>query len=175
MRSLEKELDKLAQQHDDALAQIDQLTHELEEAHNARQIDTAKSASSVEVERLQKELETTRAKYDNQVDATDNLKNEMEGLVDTLREMNHRQDELAQDREADQHALEEARREAKEWKERYEQAKTELHEVKTSSQLFLQAPKPDEDYMPTAPDGAIVDAHVTSFQSSIDGLLIGGR
>jgi hypothetical protein len=43
-----------------------------------------------------------------------------------------------------------------------------------TSQLFLQTPKLD-DQLPMAPDGGILDIHITAFQSAVDGLLTAGR
>lgn len=48
------------------------------------------------------------------------------------------------------------------------------HAGVATSQLFLQAPKTD-DQLPVAQDGGLVDIHVTAFVSAIDGLLTAGR
>jgi chromosome segregation ATPase len=60
----------------------------------------------------------------------DNLQKELEGLMDTMREMNARQDELVSAQEADQRRIDELSEEAKEYKTRYESAKTELRNLK---------------------------------------------
>lgn len=44
-----------------------------------------------------------------------------------------------------------------------------------TSQLFLPTPKVDSDQLPMAPDGGILDIHVTAFISSTDSLLAAGR
>lgn len=48
------------------------------------------------------------------------------------------------------------------------------HAGVATSQLFLQAPKTD-DQLPVTQDGGLVDIHVTAFVSAIDGLLTAGR
>ncbi|KAF8972886.1 hypothetical protein BDZ97DRAFT_636030 [Flammula alnicola] len=49
--------------------------------------------------------------------------------------------------------------------------------VKATSQLFLQAPKFDrgEDQLPMAPDGGVLDIHITAFLSAVDSFLTAGR
>jgi len=65
----------------------------------------------------------------------------------------------------------------KDYKRKYEQAKTELRSVKATSQLFLQAPRFDklDDQLPVSSDGGVLDIHVTAFLSAIDSLLTAGR
>lgn len=209
---LEHELDKLNQRNEDSQRQIDQLESELIEAQEqVRSIPSppppqtnivSSEEDKAEISRLKSEVDQYRSKYNSQIDATENLKNEIEGLVDTLKEMNQRQDELVHQREADLERIVALSDEVKDWKGRYETAKTELRDLKgelkaelladcdalaytsiylhlanhtATSQLFVRPTKADDDYMPTSPYGAISDAHVTRFQSSIDDLLISGR
>ena len=47
--------------------------------------------------------------------------------------------------------------------------------ILVTSQLFLQAPKLNEDQLPVTAEGGILDIHVTAFLSAIDSLLTAGR
>ncbi|KAK9899371.1 hypothetical protein P389DRAFT_194371 [Cystobasidium minutum MCA 4210] len=184
VNQLENELEKMKMRNEDAQHSIEQLEQELSEAQEqARSMPAPLEDNSAskdeehqaELSKLEREIDSFRSKYNNEKDATENLKNEIEGLVFTLKEMNVRQDDLVNDREADLEKIRSLEEEVKEWKARYEQAKTELRELKATSQLFVRPTKADDDFMPTSPGGAIMDSHVTRFQSSIDDLLIAGR
>lgn len=188
LNELENELEKMKMRNEDAQKNIEHLERELSDAQEQiRSLPSSYESSAVaasaskdaehqdEVSRLEREVDSFRNKYNNEKDATENLKHEIEGLVDTLKEMNMRQDDLANEREADLEKIRSLEEEVKEWKGRYEHAKTELRELKATSQLFVKPTKADDDYMPTSPGGAIMDSHVTRFQSSIDDLLISGR
>lgn len=184
IHQLENEVEKLKMRLEDAQSSIEQLEQDLAEAQEqAKSLPAYDEASSrekdeqhqAELSDLRNELDSFRSKHSMQQDATENLKNEIEGLVDTLKEMNTRQDDLVNERDADLEKIHKLEEEVKEWRNRYETAKTELRDLKATSQLFVKPTKADEDYMPTSPHGAIMDSHVTRFQSSIDDLLISGR
>jgi hypothetical protein len=117
----------------------------------------------------------------------------MEGLMSELSDLSRRNDELMTAKDSDLTVIRDLDSQLKEYKRKYEQAKTELRSVKglqryssdaidsylifswsATSQLFLQAPKM-EDQLPMGPDGGLVDIHVTAFVSAIDGLLTAGR
>lgn len=178
VRTLENQLDKMESRHEDALQNVQQLERDLAEAqdrHTAIPPYSENTTDKEEIAQLRSELAAAERRAGGRSDVEGNLKREMEGLLDTLREMNVRQDELASEREADGARIEELLAEVQDWKKRYESAKTELRNLKATSQLFVKPTKPDDDYMPTSAEGGIIDAHVTSFQASIDDLLIGGR
>lgn len=116
----------------------------------------------------------------------------MEGLVTELTDLSRRNDELMTAKDADLTVIRDLDAQLKEYKRKYEQAKTELRSVKgmcalhyplvmvfisyfpATSQLFLQPPKM-EDQLPSSPDGGLLDIHVTAFVSAIDSLLTAGR
>lgn len=152
---LEHELDKMKQRFEDSQSQIEHLESELSELRNsnrdlqsqasaaaeqaqAQPIASRNSEDQAEIERLEHEVDQFRNKYNFQLDASENLKNEIEGLVDTLKEMNLRQDELVNQREVDLNKITTLTEEVKEWKGRYETAKTELRELKGRLQAFTQ-------------------------------------
>ncbi|KAG1818053.1 uncharacterized protein BJ212DRAFT_1479880 [Suillus subaureus] len=102
------------------------------------------------------------------------LRSDMEGLMSELSDLSRRNDELMTAKDSDLTVIRDLDSQLKEYKRKYEQAKTELRSVKATSQLFLQAPKM-EDQLPMGPDGGLVDIHVTAFVSAIDSLLTAGR
>jgi protein SPA2 len=113
-----------------------------------------------------------------------------------LNDLSRQNDELITSKDSDLILIRDLGNQLKEYKRKYEQAKTELRSVKgenisldvlphaeifpslslVTSQLFLP-PKFDktEDQLPVSPDGGVLDIHITAFQSAIDGLLTAGR
>lgn len=134
---LEADLDKMQQRHEESQDHIRHLENELSDARNAPPPppppDYSAPADQEEIARLNEELDELSRKHAEQVRVNDNLKQEFEGLVDTLRSMNEKQDELVGEREDEASALQEAQKEIQEWKTRYEGAKTELRNFKGKS------------------------------------------
>ena len=111
-----------------------------------------------------------------------------------LGDLSRRNDELMAAKEADHNVIKDLDSQLKEYKRKYEQAKTDLRGLKgasfvfnhsfdsctdrcistATSQLFLPAPKSDDQW-PISSEGGLVDIHVTAFVSAIDGLLTAGR
>lgn len=123
------------------------------------------------------------------------FRSDMEGLMTELADVGRRNDELMTAKDADLALIRDLDNQLKEYKRKYELAKTELRSVKckpsytsyltvlisrtfhsfiATSQLYTQPPKMD-DQLPMASDGGLVDIHVTAFVSGIDGLLAAGR
>ena len=122
------------------------------------------------------------------------LQSDIQGLMEELTELSRRNDELMTAKDADLTVIRDLDTQCKDYKRKYELAKTELRGVKGScssmptkrtvllkpcihvatSQLFLQPPKTDDSF-PMSPDGAILDIHVTAFVSAVDSLLTAGR
>ncbi|KAH7883156.1 hypothetical protein F5I97DRAFT_1939003 [Phlebopus sp. FC_14] len=128
-------------------------------------------------ERLEEEREGTLGRDDGE--SVEQLRSDMESLMTELAELGRRNDELMTAKDADLVVIRDLDNQLKEYKRKYEQAKTELRSVKATSQLansqlFTQAPKMD-DQLPMASDGGLVDIHVTAFVSAIDSLLAAGR
>jgi len=114
--------------------------------------------------------------------------------MEELTELSRRNDELMTAKDADLAVIRDLDAQCKDYKRKYELAKTELRGLKglcslarykgvsllktrihvATSQLFLQPPKTD-DSLPMSPDGAMLDIHVTAFVSAVDSLLTAGR
>jgi protein SPA2 len=105
------------------------------------------------------------------------LRSDMQNLLTEVGDLSRRNDELMTAKDSDLVVIRDLDNQLKEYKRKYEQAKTELRSIKATSQLFLQAPKIDklEDQLPVSADGGILDIHITAFLSAVDGLLTAGR
>lgn len=127
------------------------------------------------------------------MDTIEQLRSDLEGLVSELNDLSHRNDDLMTAKDSDLAVIQNMDGQLKEYKRKYEAAKTELRSVKgmpyhpqtrhvnpdclftATSQLFLQAPKVDTDQLPMSSDGGLLDIHVTAFLSATDSLLTAGR
>lgn len=157
MRSLQLELDQLREEH-------------------AREKEMAARRAREDEEEIQILRARLEAGGGGGVDPEilDQLRSDMEGLMTELSDLSKRNDELMTAKDADLVVIRDLDTQLKEYKRKYEQAKTELRSMKATSQLFLQPPKTD-DQLPVSPDGGLLDIHVTAFVSSIDSLLTAGR
>ncbi|CAE7230326.1 unnamed protein product [Rhizoctonia solani] len=110
-------------------------------------------------------------------EVTEQLRREMQTLLDDLREMAASREDLAAERDADSRTIRELSSQVQEYKRKYETAKTELRGLKATSQLYVQQPVSvtKQDQLPISERGAIVDVHITEFQSAIDTMLMAGR
>ncbi|KZP11245.1 hypothetical protein FIBSPDRAFT_899136 [Athelia psychrophila] len=178
VRMMEEELSELRRRAEEQSAAMRTLQRELED------LRTQRSREAEHARDDQAELDVLRAKCERlesggmlgggDSDDVDQLRNDMEGLLMELSELSRQNDELMNAKDNDMLTIGDLDSQMKEYKRKYEQAKTELRSVKATSQLFLQAPK-SEDQLPVSPDGAILDIHITSFLSGIDSLLTAGR
>ena len=124
------------------------------------------------------------------------LRADLEALMNELNDLSRQNEELIASKDSDMNLIRDLGNQLREYKRKYEQAKTELRSVKgknislnafpcansffplflVTSQLFLP-PKFDrtEEQLPVSPDGGVLDIHITAFQSAIDDLLTAGR
>jgi hypothetical protein len=116
----------------------------------------------------------------------------MEGLIAEVSDLSRRNDELMTSKDSDLVVIRELDARLKEYKRKYEQAKTvSLRQryasflpyyslpmshvrIVATSALFLQKPKFDDQLL-VSTDGAIPDVHITAFLTAIDSLLSAGR
>lgn len=139
-RSLQKELEELRedrsrdreletrrrQQDEDELQILRQRCEELEEERGSGQGGVC-AVSSLKSSQL------TRPQADPQI--MDQLRNDMEGLMVELSDLSRRNDELMMGKDADLAVIQNLDSQLKEYKRKYEQAKTELRSVKGETKI----------------------------------------
>ncbi|OSX61913.1 hypothetical protein POSPLADRAFT_1181965 [Postia placenta MAD-698-R-SB12] len=187
VRAVEEELRDLRQRMEEKTAAMFSLQQELDNSRQerAREKEAEARQARVDEDELRilrdrcEELEAERAGGGQVLlqanpEIMDQLRSDMEGLMMELSDLSRRNDELMTAKDSDLTVIRDLDAQLKEYKRKYEQAKTELRSVKATSQLFLQAPRMD-DQLPVSQDGGLVDIHVTAFVSAIDSLLTAGR
>ncbi|KAI0759954.1 hypothetical protein BD413DRAFT_594323 [Trametes elegans] len=182
VRAMEDELDELRRRVEEKGGAMLALQQELETLREERSREKDMAArrqqqDEEEIEALRErcerlEMQSSGGSVDSEI--LDQLRSDMEGLLTELSDLSRRNDELMAAKDSDLATIRDLDAQMKDYKRKYEQAKTELRSVKATSQLFLQPPKVD-DQLPVARDGALVDIHVTAFVSSVDSLLTAGR
>ncbi|KAH9485141.1 hypothetical protein JR316_0002048 [Psilocybe cubensis] len=180
---LEEELVGFRQRAEEQSTAMRLMQKELEELKEIRQREARQAQEDREelvifrdrCNKLEEEREHRHGSVDSE--GVEQLRSDMEGLLEEINELARRNDELMTAKESDNVLIRDLDNQLKEYKRKYEQAKTELRGIKATSQLFLQAPRFDkgEDQLPMASDGGVQDIHVTAFLSAIDSLLTAGR
>ncbi|CAA7259162.1 unnamed protein product [Cyclocybe aegerita] len=183
VRNLEEELMGLRQRAEEQSATMRILQKELDDVREARQREARQAQEDREelaifrdrCNKLEEEHEFRQSAPD--AENVEQLRADMESLLMEINDLSRRNDELMNSKESDTQLIRELDSQMKEFKRKYEQAKTELRSVKATSQFFVQTPKFDkpEDQLPLAPDGGVLDIHITAFLTSIDSLLTAGR
>ncbi|KAL4249268.1 hypothetical protein ABKN59_007261 [Abortiporus biennis] len=177
VRQMEEELEELRRRAEEKTSSMRTMQKELDDlrGERAREKELATQRDQ-ELQDLRERCEYLEANQGHGPDADilDQLRNDMEGLMSELSDLSRRNDQLISEKDADMNAIRDLEAQMKEYKRKYESAKTELRSVKTTSQLYLQPPKVD-DQLPVALDGGLLDIHVTAFVSAIDSLLTAGR
>ncbi|KAI5481540.1 cell polarity protein [Pseudohyphozyma bogoriensis] len=172
VRDLEDQLGSQRERFDSQSTQLQRLQSDYDSLQSTRSRD----ASSVQdSSRLRADLERVSRERQEADDLANELRTEVSSLVDELRSVNSRYEELLESVEKDKKEKTELEEEALSWRRKYEQAKTELRNVKATSQLFVGSIKVQGDHMPASADGLISDVNVTEFQTSIDDLLQAAR
>lgn len=180
MQLLEEEIDGFRKRAEEHATAMRVLQAELDEVRELRAMDKVRAQDDeAELQNLRDRCESLEEEHRGGSGPVHNelieqLRSDMEGLMAELTDLGRRNDELMTAKEADLALIRELDSQLKEYKRRYEQAKTELRSVKATSQLFTQTPRMD-DQLPVAQDGGLVDIHVTAFISSIDSLLAAAR
>ncbi|KAJ7668486.1 hypothetical protein DFH06DRAFT_200869 [Mycena polygramma] len=188
VRQMEEELSTVRRRAEEQTTAMRALQRELDELRETRQREKEREARRIqedegEIRNLRDRCERLEEERENapvggaDPEIVDQLRTDMEGLLGELGDLSRRNDELMTAKDTDLAVIRDLDNQLKDYKRKYEQAKTELRSVKATSQLFLQAPKMDrgEDQLPVSGDGGVLDIHVTAFLSGIDGLLTAGR
>ncbi|KIY54002.1 hypothetical protein FISHEDRAFT_32248 [Fistulina hepatica ATCC 64428] len=187
-RKMEEELSKMRKHAEEDSAALKGLQKEHEELKEVRQREKERETRRAhddedELQILRDRCEKLEEEKKDRGDSgasdelVDQLRNDMEGLLSELQDLSKRNDELMTAKDADLGVIRNLDQQLKEYKRKYEQAKTELRSIKATSQLFLQGPKlvQMDEQLPVTPDGAILDIHATAFLTAIDVLLTAGR
>ncbi|KAJ1025228.1 hypothetical protein NDA16_002732 [Ustilago loliicola] len=186
-----RKADELAGRNEELDKQLAQLRKELEEAKQKHEDDRERHRALTrekesEIESVRRELqekaeiggqadfEALQRDHSQQAEVVGELKQEVSNLLEELRELSARNDEMQADRDNDVIVIKDLNAQMANYKRLYETAKTELRNLKATSQLYVQPPKAD-DFLPASDKGAIADVNLTAFQSSIDELLAAAR
>ncbi|SPO29751.1 related to SPA2 protein [Ustilago trichophora] len=186
-----RKADELAGRNEELDRQLTQLRKELDEAKQKHEDDrerhrTVTAQKQSELESVKRELmekaevggqadfEALQKDHSQQAEVVAELKQEVSNLLEELRELSARNDEMQADRDNDVVVIKDLNAQMANYKRLYETAKTELRNLKATSQLYVQPPKAD-DFLPASEKGAIADVNLTAFQSSIDELLAAAR
>lgn len=186
-----RKADELAGRNEELDKQLAQLRKELEETKQKHENDRERHRAFTtekenEIESIRRELhekaeiggqadfEALQRDHSQQAEVVSELKQEVSNLLEELRELSARNDEMQADRDNDVTVIKDLNAQMANYKRLYETAKTELRNLKATSQLYVQPPKAD-DFLPASEKGAIADVNLTAFQSSIDELLAAAR
>ncbi|KAL1407089.1 component of the polarisome [Vanrija albida] len=102
------------------------------------------------------------------------LQAEMRSLVQELQEQSERYDKLVTELEHEQETRENLETRLAEYKKQFNAIRIEMRNLKATSTMFVSQPLTN-DHLPASPDGNIADAHVSAFQTAIDGMLAAAR
>ncbi|KAJ1019510.1 hypothetical protein NDA18_005991 [Ustilago nuda] len=186
-----RKADELAGRNEELNKQLTQLRNELQEAKQKHQDDRQRhraftTEKESEIKSIRRELqqkaeiagqadfEALQKEHAQQVEVVSELKQEVSNLLEELRDLSARNDEMQADRDNDVTVIKDLNAQMANYKRLYETAKTELRNLKATSQLYVQPPKAD-GFLPASDKGAIADVNLTAFQSSIDELLAAAR
>ncbi|KAG6879161.1 hypothetical protein C0992_004694 [Termitomyces sp. T32_za158] len=166
MRVLQKELDELQETR---LREAERATRRAQDDEDELRILRDRC------EALEEERQNHQGETDMEV--VNQLRSDMEGLLSELGDLSRRNEELMTAKDSDLVIISDLNHQLRDYKRKYEQAKTELRNVKATSQLYVQPPKFDraEDQLPVSSDGGVLDIHITAFLSAVDALLTAGR
>ena len=135
---------------------------------------TRETAPSGMEEMLRTENDYLRNEVTQQQDVVQELRSEVASLLQELRALSTRNDAMMADKESDVAIIRDLHQQMSAFKRRYEQTRTELRALRTSSQLCSQ-PLRAEEGLHVSDRGAIADTNLAQFQSSIDELLAASR
>ncbi|KIJ51216.1 hypothetical protein M422DRAFT_26642 [Sphaerobolus stellatus SS14] len=188
IRKLTDDLEQFRNRAEDQSAAMLALRRELDDvlAAQSRDQDRRRSEDEDEIQRLKARCEELESERDSLQGAggaehtmmlIDQLRSDLETFSSETRDLSRQNEELMTARDSDSIIIRDLNAQMREYKRKYEQAKTELRSVKATSQLYhQQAPKVSADeQLPVGPSGGLLDIHVTAFVSAIDLLLAAGR
>ena len=191
LKEVQAELREIKDKHQDNLDKLKDEALQHKELHDTKHEEVSNLQRELEDLRLQhstlqrrmdedgaggsrSEMDALRHEFEQREEVVQELKGEVSSLLEELRQLSARNDEMMADKDSDVAIIKDLHNQIASYKRMYESAKTELRNLKATSQLFVQPPKAD-DFMPASDRGAIADVNLTAFQSSIDELLAAAR
>lgn len=127
---------------------------------------------------LQQDYDKLQDDYRNQQDLIDDVRKQSTSLLDEIKALSERNEEILLEREHDMAKMQELQNDMVSWRKKYEKAKTELRNLKATSTFYAAPPQlvqSREGFLQAHSGGAIEDIKVTAFQVGIDDLLTAGR
>ncbi|CAO1631607.1 unnamed protein product [Parajaminaea phylloscopi] len=167
LRSVREDLSYHRQQHEEKSKELKEANERMQSLHGELDQALMNSGTGEDAEKLQEELA-------QQGQIVQELRAEVESLVQEISQLSARNEELVGEKDQDLLVISDLNQQVQSFKRRYEQAKAELRQYKASSQLYVAQSKADEFLVPTD-KGAIADVNVSAFQTSIDELLVAAR
>ncbi|KAN0062694.1 component of the polarisome [Thecaphora frezii] len=185
LKDLQAELRETKERHEESIRDLREDSNRYRELHDLKHQELQSVREEMQTlqrqaptrgfdQDAQAELEATQKEFAEQATVVQELKEEVSSLLEELRQLSDRHDEVNADRESDAAIIKDLHSQIASYKRMYEAAKTELRTLKATSQLYVQ-PSKVEDFMPASDRGAIADVNLTAFQSSIDELLAAAR
>ncbi|GBB87270.1 hypothetical protein RclHR1_13700001, partial [Rhizophagus clarus] len=156
----------------DDSARVKELEKQLEEQ---RQINKNQTIKMTELER---EFDKLTEDHHQQQEVANDVQKEATGLLEEIKEISKRNEELCAEKEVDATKIKALMTEINDWKNKYEKIRIELRNLKATSSFYKEAPKVDivkDNSLAPTPDGGIEETKIVSYQVAIDDLLRSGR
>ncbi|EXX59201.1 Spa2p [Rhizophagus irregularis DAOM 197198w] len=172
IKELENELSTKEAGTDDDSARVKELEKQLEEQ---KQINKKQTTKMTELER---EFDKLTEDHHQQQEVANDVQKEATGLLEEIKEISKRNEELCAEKEEDAAKIKSLTGEINDWKNKYEKIRTELRNLKATSSFYKEAPKVDivkDNSLAPTPDGGIEESRIVSYQVAIDDLLRSGR
>ncbi|RGB39043.1 hypothetical protein C1646_664967 [Rhizophagus diaphanus] len=172
IKELENELSTKEAGTDDDSARVRELEKQLEEQ---KQINKKQTTKMTELER---EFDKLTEDHHQQQEVANDVQKEATGLLEEIKEISKRNEELCAEKEDDAEKIKSLMGEINDWKNKYEKIRTELRNLKATSSFYKEAPKVDivkDNSLAPTPDGGIEESRIVSYQVAIDDLLRSGR
>jgi len=172
IKELEDELSTKGSNTNDDNARVKELEKQLEEQ---KQINKKQTAKMTELER---EFDKLTEDHHQQQEVANDVQKEATGLLEEIKEISKRNEELCAEKEEDAAKIKALMAEINDWKTKYDKIRTELRNLKATSSFYKEAPKVDivkDNSLAPTPDGGIEESKIVSYQVAIDDLLRSGR
>ncbi|KAL1919686.1 uncharacterized protein VTP21DRAFT_1617 [Calcarisporiella thermophila] len=124
---------------------------------------------------LQNDFDKLKVKYSSQIEVANDVRQEAQSLLEEIKELNRKNEELKLERDKDVQRIIELKREAEDWQIRYEKAKDELHSHREDNGDRSNRSDGSNQLLIATPDGVIEESKMTAYRVAVDGLIEAGR